>query len=477
MDWIAKHYHFMLFHLLVTFGVLYLFLNPDAYLLLFCCAGIAGVLLLRSHTYALYILILSVFVIEWLSTQLEILPRQLTWISDVTIILLIAKTIFTFAQSKSISSVKNPLLPIHLILIVTGTLGLIWNAVHPITVLLSLKIYAKYILLFYSILVLRFPERVLKKIIRFTLIILLFQVPVSIIQKIIHRGHSGDFVVGTLGQHAANELSIFSMFGISIFLAFYLVYKRHIYLLASILLFIPPILSAGKVFFFFLPLLLAFMFRKSFIQQPGRVVVLLVMYALIYYGAIQGYNYYYGESRVGKIDYLLSSPESVILYETVISKSNEMGRFGSLVFIHNLLTRDWLTFLIGVGPGNASDSYFDNYKGKYYQVSSSQIVTVRHTFSRVLLELGYIGLLSILGIWITTLYHNANFMKTLMDPFWRSVVLGVEGIVFITFIGSLYIDTIFRTDVLPFAFWLFLAVIFKVRREKAISAMTIAENT
>ncbi|RMD97262.1 MAG: hypothetical protein D6814_09840, partial [Calditrichaeota bacterium] len=200
--------------------------------------GILALILFMNHNIGVLMLFVSIFLIDWISEFLGLLPRQFTWLPEIILAILFAKIIFLKIVNKNIlgSSIDK----LMLLLICSAIIGAVVNAMNPIVAILGFRNFFKYIIMFYILLNLNLDEIFFKKMIKLLIIVALLQIPITIAEWQIYG--IGDNVVGTLGRNTTGVMAIFLAFIASFLIGFYMHSGKILYLLMIVPLFIPIVL-------------------------------------------------------------------------------------------------------------------------------------------------------------------------------------------------------------------------------------------
>jgi len=177
-------------------------LEQNVVLLLLSAPAIIALLYRLPHI-ALIIMSLSVMFIESLHFNLGILPRQVTWLTDVVIIL-IAIRVFTCGRAR-LGRAQDPFrVPL---LIFTGLFlcSAIVNSVSFAVTLVTIRQYFKYIILYLAITGLPFSSKRISGSLRFFFLLILIQVPIIAVSFLL--GVRGDFLSAGLGSGGTAELA------------------------------------------------------------------------------------------------------------------------------------------------------------------------------------------------------------------------------------------------------------------------------
>lgn len=413
-------------------------IQPNVYFWLLLLGAFGGALLLKDHRTAVVLLVVSVFLLDWLSDVVGIIPRQITWLPELILIGLFFKVLFSIAKDKKLphTAIDGPMV----LLIGVGVLSAVLNSAGLEVLLFGFRSYFKFVVLFYAVATLAFDDGFLQKMIKLFVLLAFIQIPVAIAQRFFYLAvPSGDIVGGTLGVNTSGTLTLFLMSIISLLVAWHLngLIKARALFASMVLLFIPMVINETKITFIIFPLLLLFLFGQSLIKTLTlrRILVSVVLSVGIFYVAVLSYNLIYVSFYQKSAG--LFAAEQVNYVALPYTKSGSLNRLAQISFAHDNVTKDWQTAVLGVGPGNASDSFFAMAVGDYFK--KYEVLKIDSTFlGRVIWEYGYLGLAifmyMLFKLWVLarTINRESN------DAFERSIAMGFQGTLLIVAIATIY---------------------------------------
>ena len=461
----------LMFILGVMTGLIYMTLTPIWWLVFLGIAIMIAVF--TNNQTGVLIILATLFIFHWLFGVFKIIPKEITWLPDVIILVMASKFLYLRANKRQWQS--TPIDYVILAIIVLGLLSAIYNSVSLVTIMFGFRKFFKFTLMF---LILRNIEHD-AKFYRFFLISLfvlaLLQIPVTIVQAIIF-GTVGrdvaDKVSGTLGWKATGAMALFMCFVMSMMMGFYTQTKKYIYLLLCVAFIIPIILGSGQFGFFIAPIAVVICWllgnRISLISLARLPLFIIIMAMFI----IPGINYH--DSRYqGNLSKFITSPSEVYSLNIQTRKEGTFGRFEVIDVAHQLLFENLPQLLIGFGPGNASESYFSDYSGQLEKkYPGLKIWGVQYTAT--ILEYGFLGLLLFLFMFYRLWRANRKFFHQTEDPFWRAVSVGYNGVLFTYLAGCLY-NPAWYYDILAFTFW-FISAALVVQANKAMDETSQAKR-
>jgi hypothetical protein len=436
----------------IGFVLNYFIVKPSALFWLAILGLLGGIIVLSNNALAISVLATVVFLADWLSEVVQVVPRQITWLPDVILIALGLKVLFYAAKERRFyrTAIDAPLM----FLLAFGVISAFINGASFEVVVLGMRNFFLYVILFYVISQLRFEEQFIKRAVKVLLVVAFLQVPIAIAQRLVNIDFaSGDVVVGTIGANASGTLSLFLLMTVSIIVAGYLnklVSGR--FLAGSLLfLFIPMVINETKVTFLIFPILVFFLIGHSLYAASSRKRSLapILLSVIIFSFAAVGYNLLFAEFYDKSQGIFSESQISNITRP--YTKQGSLNRLTIVQFAYIELNRPPLNPFIGVGPGNASNSFFTAGIGEYFDKYKN--LDISGTFvARLLWEFGYIGLIVYIYMIIKLVMMAERIHKRSRDPFKKAIALAFEGTVLIMAIGVVYSGT-FILGALPLVFW------------------------
>jgi len=427
--------------------------NPKFWLIVF--AGILAVIIFKYPQAGIWTIFISIFLFDWLNKTFFIVPRQITWLKDVAILLLFLRTVPVVIRRHKL--VRTPIdIPV-LLFILIGIISTFINHSSPIIAFMGFRKALKYILLFYIIVNAGFDEQFLKKIVKAFIVVGFIQVFFAVSEyllwtpSLLNLGaamNKWDFITGTFPRGGSGVLSLY-LISIMCFLIAYLIYggnKKRKTLFYLFLLFIPLPFAMSRAAFIFLPFVIVFMLLKNI----GRHFIIrfsyFILFSLIFFGIVKITPFLTGYDIMA----YLTNPQRMIQMQNKYSDINP-GRISSIQIICNELLNKPYGSILGVGPGNWSESYFGSYTGSIYQQFSLDFSGINQIAS-TLSEWGILGLI-VLFLIILQIYRMNSILFTISnDKFWRIISYGFSGIIFLYVMATLYVP-IFYSDAGAFFFY------------------------
>jgi hypothetical protein len=263
---------------------------------------------------------------------------------------------------------------------------------------------------------------------------------------------------------------------VAMFLRKQLRFKYAIFLMA--LLFFPTTLNETKATLLLLPLAIVvplyFMPRGS--RALRRAVPIFAVGAVALVAFIAVYDYFIQYATTGQPigQFVGEASFSRYLYSGAAEEgeANYIGRFDSVQFAMDHITKDPLKLAFGYGAGNVSLSFLPQFNGAYaayydrYGVGMTQVTTF-------LWEIGVVGLLTYLMLYAFVL-HDARMLSRLdgeaglLGQIWATVaVIMVFGLIY---------KSIFSMTEIGYLFWFYTGVVAARAVEHRVSLRATARR-
>jgi hypothetical protein len=424
---------------------------------------LAGIAFFIPTSAILYLLICLVFSVNWLDKALSLIPRQITWLPDLLILLLFTRVIIKLIFQQSHLG-RFPYLWFLLSLIGLFFASQMVNGESLLILIPAAKMYLKYIILSFSLFVLRIDPLIYRRCFKLLTALVLFQVPITVLQAF-HAGGVGDYSGGTLGHNSTGLLCVVNGLYTCVFLENYFSSHKKKYLFWALSLFIPAIAGSAKFAFFTYPLIYLYYFvrnsknSKSLLINIAMLGVLIIMFI----GLIRLFD----RTDKGYIADWFTNPKGAFEYEMRVSggETGTTGRIGSLKYALNLITADPVSFLFGYGPASSAESFLGpSFEGKLYRSGAFKRNSMP-TLPQIIVELGFIGL----GLF---LFFGFKLIRYNQSEYLNNDCL--VTIVAFFFISSFYTET-FRAEPTALVFWLLISFL-HVRCNQGISIISTTKT-
>jgi len=403
--------------------------------------------------------------------RFELLPVPYRWTTYILSFLILISALLR--KGSSANFLGNPLFwPLFLWIIWAFFTGFV-GEVTPPTILLLLKNYLIYVFLCFALALTRLNEVKLKRMIYVFFGVVLVQVPIVALQYSSElRWGNPDFICGTLGMWGTGQLMILSVMVIGFLFSFSLIYAySKKFILISILVTLSSIYEsiagAAQAIIVYLPATLLFLLLtigrkkrrrfKIFAQSLFGITVAIFLLMTLHKPFELEVESFLSRSI---LDLTKTTFSPSVGGERTIDANNP-GRLFSLRYnINRLLSEGIRTLLIGKGFGSTKISYFSGLSG-----SSTERIFHISQVAGSLYETGFIGLVLYLFIIVQALKMNRVFSEKIRDPFWKSISLGYNGVIFLHFAGAFY-HGIWYSTYSSFPFWFFSGIVFTIGARK-----------
>lgn len=422
----AKKLPFLIIIQLILFSILSVKINYSIFLI-----GIVGNISIIMAIYLFYndslnltLTLITSFTLTYFIENLK-MPHAIRYIQDYFILIMAIKLIVYFIKGKI--SIKKIYFPIVIFFIVTLTSFFV-NGGNFIGFLLTwFDDYVRYFIIFLAVINLEIQENKLMKIIKGLWYLLLLQVPVVFVQemwslKYWRPANSGDirqdYISGTLGGRGTIELGILLTIGISILFILYIKKKvKLIYFLTVFVLFIAVIcISEIKFAFFLIAISFLIIFLTNFSFKSSIVVLLSGIFIII---GFQGLVKLYPDFQN------FTSKEYISSYLRGTYAESRISRTNSFIIANEFISKYYSTSILGYGAGN-SDKISSIYRFSAFNIS------------QYIIELGYVGIICLYGIFIIMSFISISLLKNGKREFDK--ILGTTGLILqpIIIIGTFY---------------------------------------
>jgi hypothetical protein len=429
----------------------------------------------------LYTLFIGFFTVDYLAHKVGVLPRILTWMPELLSLITMVLLFFVLVTRKDLALPWRYAgwLAAYLVIIAGG---IVINELTTGVAMAGVRIYLKYLPFFLLPLVYRFSDGQMKSQLLLLLGLSLVQLPVVLWQRFVRYAYtvSGDAVGGTLGWNTSGKLSVYLCCVVAVVVAFYMkgrLSNRTLILLLPLLV-VPTMLNETKVTVFLLPVaLLVPVLASGVLSGAGRRALPLLAVAAVVWGGFfavydqlryhQGYGVPLKEQLSDRNwwdSYLQGDLDPVV-------GEDKVKRFGSIRFALATVEREGKA-LLGVGVGNASDSFSDRMRGEYYEryrhLSPNSV-----SLTRIVWELGYAGVV-LFGSFLLLVFRDAVKLRN-SDSLAGAVALGWVAVTPVIALGFVYTN-IFEFNLLSYLFWYFSAYVIasRYRAERTAEALARA---
>lgn len=444
---------------------------PQPYLWFLVCFVFLALILTKSSKVGIFAILISVFLLDWLNRTFALLPRQITWLKDASVLILLLRTLVLVVYERRLE--RTPIDLLVSLFVVAGLFSVVANGVPPVVAALGFRPVFKYILLFYIIVNSRFEERFLRKIVVVFLFIAFAQIPVCFLESflwnegLLLRGpamNRWDFVTGTLPRGSSGLVAIFIIGAICMMIGLGIYDRARLRaLFGGALLFVPLPLTVSRGTLLAFPLVLIYMLVRRVREAFSLRVRYALLLALLFITSV-----YVGSSATGYdlVGYL-RHPIAALKQQSLPVEQGSVGRLSGTRFVYDYLRTHPHGRLLGVGPGVWSESFFGDFSGRLWTEFEGMPVSKINQVSAIMSEFGLAGLL-VFGLIIYQVYRmNERFFSGVRDDFWRAISCGFSGTIFLYCVSSLYLSVWYADSTAAF-FWILSATIFSLGKERGV---------
>jgi hypothetical protein len=410
-----------------------------------------GLAMVAFPQVALILLGALVHSVDWLSEQWTIVPREATWLIDILIVILLARTaLFMPAQHQRIRRIEGL---IYLLLAFAFIAALV-DGLGKLTVFVGLRVGFRYVLLFVAAYHLNVSRRWLRGYIIYLFLIGLVQTPVVLVQFHYLGWIDPDTLCGTFGRSQTPGVAIF-LLTLFCYLAARTIEERRIrisYFAILVWMSVSPLLGEAKFYFMFLPLLILFLVRSEFIKRPFVAISLfMVGIGMIY--AVDFIIVATGGWKAGRnpLTYMKTLPD-VFSKEMQEPQTERYERTYRFVYALRLAAESPRMIFLGSGTGSITHSYVAqdhspvaNYYARWGLSSSAA------TIPWMLIEYGYVGTaLFMLLLWL--IFRRGRVLRLSQDLELRVYGRMLEGMTFL-YVAWLFYANAWQSDNMNFIYW------------------------
>jgi hypothetical protein len=387
--------------------------------------------------------IITIFFLDYLSVNLGLIPRIVTWIPDLIAVALSVFVLLLFALFKQIN-LKKKYFVFFALYIGHLLIGVIANTVPPGAVFSGFRTYFRYFPFFILPSLMVVKEQSLHKHFRLLFFLGFIQVPISIYQRFFKYEDvlTGDVVTGTL--ITAPFLVIFQIAIICFLTTLYVKGKMSFKfcILLNLILFIPCTINETKAVIILLPaaILSINIFANNYSSKIKRIIAIPLIFALLVAIFIPIYDYFAIRNwGYGLMDFMAKrNLVQNYLYKEASGEDEEekIGRVDSILFALEHISEDPFKFTFGLGMGNVSPSFSINFSGEYSHYNYLGVGMTTYTI--LLWETGVGGVLIFILFFIFNLSDAIILRKS--DDLNGNIALAWIGILTMLFISMIYID-------------------------------------
>jgi len=418
---------------------------------------------MRFERYYIYLILTLALTLNWIvdgsssfgktDLNLGLLPKKSIIVIELLQVLLLARLILRHFKQRIIQ------ISLLLLSVIVGFEFVIHVILgNNITIFISgVRYYFSFFPLFLLGYIFGARKLTIKKEMRWLLILILIQIPVSIFQFFeaqVKLAGSGllffDAISGTMGGFAPNLMSAVCCIGIFYFLIDYLDNKKVLSLVLAILLLIPPIISESKGIFLLL-VVSGFFLIKSYKLNLVRYFLFFLGVALVGMISTSLYSFLdFGSAQ--NID-----PEFLLEYIQKESGSGRLSRLDSIFYAFQQIFEEQSP-LFGMGIGSANGNPIGA------NPKFNDFFTIRHSVDILITETGIIGLSALILFIIYTARKITLLIKNPLVGSYELRLLRLGGILIVILtIGIFWVDILYRVQFM-YPFGLIIGYIFGLKK-------------
>jgi hypothetical protein len=428
----------------------------------------------RPHA-MVYLLCLWIPVQYWVTKELGLLPVFFVWCDEALVVLLAATLVLQRLQRRRpwvVTPIDLPLVAFVLMAIVS----IILNRVPPLIAALGLRDLLQYVVVFYGLATLPLTPKWDRHWLRIVFAAGLIQAPIALVQALsyfrlstarIAEGNY-DMSVGTFGPSGGDMVAYFIVFLLFLLLGRARLGDRSGLVLLPVLL-VPFVISTSRLCFLFLPIGLAWFYRREIRRNP-RTLIGPALIALV--AAVGLLAYYWNDKELMR---MVLDPSVIVASQFNFSLTYQ-GRMVHYPIAWWILHDMAASPLVGVGPGmyvGATASFFmvpiTRLVYDMFQVdpTSGRFGTVNSGILPLLVPYGILGA-ALFVFLVARLYRmGASVAARAGTMTSRALGMSFQGILFFLAVGSLAAP-VWETQILAFHFWLLAGLTFRAGRREGV---------
>ncbi|MFV9690848.1 MAG: hypothetical protein ACNY01_07780 [Desulfobacteria bacterium] len=409
----------------------------------------------------IYALLLAIFLFEWLFV-VGLGSRVLAWTPEIVSFILMIYIPLRAMKTKRFG-LSGKYIILWTLYSANVFCGFLINGVSAGPMFAGMRVYFKFIPMFFLPFLVEFDEKRTKRLLRLIMIGALIQLPVTTWQRFFAKADRfvGDFAGGTIGYNTSGVLALFLMSVMCFLVTFYL--SKRIgtwhFVIGAIALLAPNMMNETKISFVLLPF--AFILPTIILILRKRVTKRIVIVGIFCAGSFIVFVSVYNlliEREIGpKIEEYLTKPEILDEYAD--------RRLMPILAAIKHSTKDTKEFFFGYGAGNVSESFTEGLKGRYGKAFAKYRVG-QVAFTQLIWEIGLFGVFVFFSI-VVMVFFDALRCSSKMG-FWGAFCLGMVCCCGV-FGFSFFYSAILNQNIAMYIFFL-LAGIVASQRQREIRA-------
>lgn len=432
--------------------------GPSNYTLLIVTAGIIFFSVLTNFQVALLLIGLASYFLSFAIWYFH-MPKPLINLGYMLIIMVLAREYFF---TSGLLPVRTPINYILTCIVAVGFLSIAGGDASVYPAMKGLIRHVGFPLLFLLILIAEPDEKLMRRLVIGILIVCYIQVLASAWQYTWYstispkpHGIRADRSGGLLGFSCGAYTAVLMSMAFCLMVGINIVRKTHWYLvLGAGILMIPIILASARAGVYLFVLAAFFMLLVAPLPKHrpfwGRLLLAGGICVSILFAAASGI--------LGEDFKAMMNPSYAYDYSIKRSDSG-MGRLQAFGLVESQL-KTTAEKLIGRGVGMLTPTTISENPNSLRALNPNLFENVTG-FAYTTIEMGYIGLVLFLLLYLQVYRFTRRFLHQIKDPFWEAIALGFCGAIFIYVISTIYVDSWVYYP-LPFTFWALAAAIYRV---------------
>jgi len=426
----------------------------------------------------LYIFIVCLFSIEALSVQLELLPNETTYFTELASVIAIIAIAASLAKRRRMD-IDGLTATILCFLLVTLIASTVINAVSPSVVIAGMRLHFKFLPFFVLPLVFEFSPKQIRQQMYLLLVLTVLQTPVALYQRFITYAdvRSSDGIGGTLGPNSTGVLSVLLACAMCIIVASFLngMLKKKTTIVLLVILTTPIMVNETKISFFLIPLALIIpvMFWPNNKGKIGKIAMAIGFVVAFFTVIIPVYDATRPSDRP-IVGWFMSEDVRTYIYRGKTSGGGrgDVHRLDSVALaVRNLDHEN--AILLGLGIGNVSPSFSRQFEGRYYRRYSHFSPTRVH-MAITLWETGIVGAV-LYVLLIVNLIRISISLRSHEDVVIRSLALAWIGVPTMIIVTLVYFK-FYSIDLLNCLFWFYSGYLVAEYTRQRNQASSVGDN-
>jgi hypothetical protein len=425
-------------------------------LLLLFALPLIGILIAFPRA-AFLSLCVVIYFVRTLYDYWQVIPREVTWLVDLLIGLLVLRTLVIFPMRKY----KTFTIEKYIYgLIAFGVISALINGVGTTSMVAGMRLVYRYVLLFAAAYHLDISENWLKGYLKFLFVVAILQTPVVLYQFNLIGWADPDAINGTFGKIGQTAgLGLFMLFLISYMVARMLETGRfqvgYLFLIAWMS--VGPLLGEIKFYFFFIPILLVFLIRAD-LRRPLLAGGLLTIAAVILIGVqfivAETGGWVAGYTPLKTLQMLTTGRSEEIAFQMeVFEREGRSDRVSWYFFGVPLAFSTATNFAFGTGPGIVTEFQFtEHHSQKYEEYARYGLISSKCSSAMyIMTEYGVVGFI-LFGVLLWMIYRRGRFLRASDNMEMRVYGRTLEAMVMLYGTWAFY-QQVWQTDATGCAFF------------------------